>query len=294
MADGGTHGLESAGVPDAEPVVPVLITTTGGGLVRVDMPDPEITLSAERARQVARALLTAADSAEQSTEKPSRDQETAAAAAGAPGGMPTPAEITTSITPAPPSPAPAATAEDETSQEGVPAHPATPGVTFSVKTRCFMADEGLNPYRIAEVVTSPDDTWQSTNPGADNPEVAVADWYPWGAVYYPDDQDQQDGVYVIGVYPVSDLYRRRRMQSTGQPRAKSGGDKRPAIENLDDLITAANQAGLEYQRTAGGHGRITDPNHPENGFVSIPTTPSDHRSWDNVLAEIRRRLHATL
>lgn len=172
-------------------------------------------------------------------------------------------------------------------------HPDTDGVRFSQGAIGFMERAGIDAHEIADVVRDPLDTWQSVNPAADgHPTVAVGESSSWGAIFYLEDHDEPTGPvpYVISVRRVGELYDDRRKTTSGLRSNHGGGSKRPAVESHSDFVRAARAAGLEYEHGTGNHGRVFDPQRPELGAVPVPNTPSDHRAWSNLRAQIRRDL----
>ncbi len=74
------------------------------------------------------------------------------------------------------------------------------------------------------------------------------------------------------------------------PRARrsTGGPAHRAPESSAELERMLRGHGFEISAGRGGHHKATHREHP-GVTITIPHTPSDHRSYPNLLAEIRRR-----
>ncbi len=56
-------------------------------------------------------------------------------------------------------------------------------------------------------------------------------------------------------------------------------------QDLKKLMREKAAQGWEIQTTRGGHFRLR---HASGGCVTFPSTPSDHRSFKNTLADVKR------
>ena len=63
-----------------------------------------------------------------------------------------------------------------------------------------------------------------------------------------------------------------------------------AHTTMTKLLRELERDGFSATRTAGGHFRFSHP--LINGYVSGPSTPSDHRGIKNLVATLRRKLRA--
>lgn len=71
------------------------------------------------------------------------------------------------------------------------------------------------------------------------------------------------------------------------PRAKSGGPGRAVPTSMPELYRALDRHGFNTDKVRNsGHPRVTHPDRP--GIVTIAGSPSDHRSFVNIVADIRR------
>lgn len=70
------------------------------------------------------------------------------------------------------------------------------------------------------------------------------------------------------------------------PSAKSGGPGRRMPSTVRELVDALVTHGFRIDRSHA-HPQATHPNHPGHMIV-VPSTPSDHRSYRNLIAGIRR------
>ncbi|MGC5173030.1 hypothetical protein ACLQ2Q_20520 [Microbacterium sp. DT81.1] len=71
-------------------------------------------------------------------------------------------------------------------------------------------------------------------------------------------------------------------------RRASGGPAHQMPESSAELERLLIAHGFEISAGRGGHHKATYRDHP-GVTITIPHTPSDHRSYPNLLAEIRRR-----
>lgn len=148
--------------------------------------------------------------------------------------------------------------------------------------------EGIEAADIAEVIDSPDDTWEGFNPNAeDRPTVAVRNDQHWGVAYY----NTEDGPHIITIKTRSRLYHDRRSTTDGNRKATSGGAKRPVIDSNEEFIRRVRAAGLTYQ-LGNNHGKVFA--EFADGHITVPTSPSDPRSWTNAVAEVKRQFGITL
>lgn len=71
-------------------------------------------------------------------------------------------------------------------------------------------------------------------------------------------------------------------------RRASGGPAHRMPESSAEIERLLRAHGFEISAGRGGHHKATHRDHP-GVTITIPHTPSDHRSYPNLLAEIRRR-----
>lgn len=71
-------------------------------------------------------------------------------------------------------------------------------------------------------------------------------------------------------------------------RRATGGPAHRTPESSAELEQLLRAHGFEISAGRGGHHKATHQHHP-GVTITIPHTPSDHRSFPNLLAEIRRR-----
>lgn len=75
--------------------------------------------------------------------------------------------------------------------------------------------------------------------------------------------------------------------STPRPRRSSGGSSRKVPTSISELERMLRAHGFEITTSGGGHPKATHPSRPD-ATITIPHTPSDRRSWLNLVADIRR------
>lgn len=82
-----------------------------------------------------------------------------------------------------------------------------------------------------------------------------------------------------------------RVDATAQPKPRArragGGPSRAVPDSFTECERMLRSHGFEIA-TSGAHGKATHPDHP-GVTITLPHTPSDHRSWANLTADIRRR-----
>lgn len=59
-------------------------------------------------------------------------------------------------------------------------------------------------------------------------------------------------------------------------------------KQINKLVTDLVRKGWQFSR--GKHGKLRTPSG--RGFVTVPSTPSDHRTFQNLCRDIRRQLSA--
>lgn len=100
-----------------------------------------------------------------------------------------------------------------------------------------------------------------------------------------------DGACVISVVEVDSLHAgpREPSPSLWEPlqKAPSGGAGRRAPSNGKEFVAMLEEHGFITDRGGSGHQQATHPDHPEVR-VTIPGTPSDHRSMINTVALVKR------
>lgn len=72
-----------------------------------------------------------------------------------------------------------------------------------------------------------------------------------------------------------------------RPRRAGGGTSRNVPQSLSECERLLRSHGFEIT-TGGAHSKATHPDRP-GVTIALPHTPSDHRSWMNLVADIRRR-----
>ena len=75
--------------------------------------------------------------------------------------------------------------------------------------------------------------------------------------------------------------------SAPRPRRRSGGPARQVPTSTTELEQMLRAHGFEISTSGGGHPKATHPDKP-GAVITIPHTPSDRRSWLNLIADIRR------
>jgi hypothetical protein len=77
--------------------------------------------------------------------------------------------------------------------------------------------------------------------------------------------------------------------TTGPVRRVSGGPGRRMPSRHAEMVELLEDHGFSLEHSGRGpHDKATHPEHP-GVFLVIPRTPSDHRSYPNCIAEIRRK-----
>lgn len=74
---------------------------------------------------------------------------------------------------------------------------------------------------------------------------------------------------------------------TPRPRRSGGGPARQVPTNSTELEQMLRAHGFEISTSGGGHPKASYPDRPGT-TITIPHTPSDRRSWLNLIADIRR------
>lgn len=148
---------------------------------------------------------------------------------------------------------------------------------LSPAARSHMVSKRIPALDISSAYNNPEATW--INPEDRSTEIRV---HAATALIV----DEANIVTLI--IPSASAYARRRAagaRAPGQYRPGSSGPKVAAFDTVKDFVNQAAEQGfkVEFGRT---HGRFTHPDHP-NVSVAFPLTPSDHRWWKNLIAQIR-------
>jgi hypothetical protein len=77
-------------------------------------------------------------------------------------------------------------------------------------------------------------------------------------------------------------------RSTRSQKAHSGGSGRSMPSNVRELLTALKAHGFTTELGGTGHHLVTHPDHP-GVRISVPSSPSDRRSYPNAVSDIKRR-----
>lgn len=126
----------------------------------------------------------------------------------------------------------------------------------------------------------------------DNPEIQTPDAQGNALNHYRDGYlalvDDRDVISVI-IHEIPDTIEpwQSQQQHRTQPKAPSGGPGRKTISSLKEMLNALSDAGFITNRRDGGHYQTRHPDHPDVSFT-FPSSASDHRSWRNSIAEIKR------
>lgn len=87
---------------------------------------------------------------------------------------------------------------------------------------------------------------------------------------------------VVAIFHVDD-----RAPRTPRPRRSGGGPARKVPTSIGELERMLRAHGFEISTSGRGHFKATHPDRP-GAMLTIPHTPSDRRSWLNLVADIRR------
>lgn len=148
---------------------------------------------------------------------------------------------------------------------------------LSAAARSHMMIHHIPAADISQAYNDPEATW--VNPEDRSTEIRIH-----AATALIVDESKT----VKRIIPSASAYDRRRAagaRTPGQHRPGSTGPKTAAFDTVKDFVNQAAEQGfkVEFGRT---HGRFTHPDHP-NVSVPFPLTPSDHRWWKNLIAQIR-------
>ena len=246
-------------------VIPFVIQVEDKSVV-IDIPRSPVRLSPETARALGERLISVADQIPAPGPEPGHH-------------VPKPSEIAhperSEVVP-PPDPPPMVQSQ---LQRG--------DIRFSAKVMGYIERNGLDVDSLVRVVDDPDDTWM--DPGGSGATIAVKQDHDRGVVHF---NDGGEGIYVISVRDRRKLYDLRREAGSCNGGSPKGGPGTPAISSLDEFTKVARAAGLEVA-PGGKHSKVY---HPDNPSVSltVPLTPSDHRTWMNLIAQVKNELGVDL
>lgn len=143
---------------------------------------------------------------------------------------------------------------------------------FSLRARVSLQELEVSEETALQVIESPD----FTSPG---PDASLLYFHGQGLTVLCNAAD----------FKIINLYRfdaTRFHSSTERVSGQSKTDTRaPKPQDMKDFITLAEGRGLVVEKQHSGHFKIS---HPEiDGLVSTGSTPSDPRSMDNLLSQVR-------
>lgn len=93
---------------------------------------------------------------------------------------------------------------------------------------------------------------------------------------------RDDPGMVVALFRVAEI-----AQPKPRARRAGGGPSRTVPGSLSECERMLRSHGFEIS-TGRAHSKGTHPDHP-GVTITLPHTPSDHRSWANLTADIRRR-----
>lgn len=247
-------------------VIPFIIRTEGDSVV-IDIPSPQIKVSPEVARSLGEHLISVAKELAQDEPSKSADER-----------VPKPSDV-----PPPPvrevkPPQPESRSSDQSPPSG--------HVRFSGKVMGHINRHDLIIQDLIDVVEHPDETWK--DPGGSDAIIAVRNDQSMGVVHF-DDGNQ---IYVVSVRDRWKLYDLRREAGSGTGLRHSGGPGKTGISTLSEFIKAASSKGLVVTKNSN-HATVHLPENPKKA-IPVPLTPSDHRSWKNLVAQVRNELGVDL
>lgn len=261
-----------------------LIATPTGARITVVAAGVRVEADVCRAQveELARDCLAILDADESHSEHEPEDDEGVSRSAEDTGG-----ECIAETAPSPPTPATLAAAP--TPRRALPNEDDPQPLGFSRSVLRFMRRAGISPEDVIAGFFEGGQEWISPRQSGDSLAYVRAIGQEWAAAYYPDGDGGKP--FVVSILPLARAYDERRLAGSRQAgRAKPGSAARarPKPTDQTSLLRLLRDRGFGAEHTGTDHLRVTHPDRPHVRPVTISSTPSDHRSVTNSMAQLRR------